>query len=57
MQTLPIPTAGYPGAPRGPANGNFRTGYWTQEALAERRFIRQLLREARATLKQVVELT
>ncbi len=46
-----------PGAPRGPANGNYRTGRWTQEALAERRFIRQLLREARATLRQVVELT
>ena len=46
-----------PGAPRGPLHWNYRTGYWTKEALAERRFVRELLREARATLKQVDELT
>ena len=46
-----------PGAPRGPRHWNYRTGYWTKEALAERRFVRELLREARATLKQVDELT
>ena len=45
------------GAPSGPANGNYRTGYWTKEAIAGRRFVRELLREARATLKQVDELT
>ncbi len=45
------------GAPRGPANGNYRTGFWTKEAVAERRFVRELLHEARATLKQVDELT
>ena len=45
------------GAPSGPANGNYRTGYWTKEAIAERRFVRELLREARATLKKVDELT
>ncbi len=45
------------GAPRGPRNGNYRTGFWTKEAIAERRFVRELLHEARATLKQVDELT
>ncbi len=32
-----------PGAPRGAANGNYRDGYWTREAVAERKFIRSLL--------------
>ena len=34
-----------PGAPRGAANGRFRDGYWTREAVAERRFIRSLLKD------------
>jgi hypothetical protein len=29
-----------PGAPRGAANGRFTDGYWTGEAIEERRFIR-----------------
>jgi hypothetical protein len=33
-----------PGAPRGAANGRFTDGYWTHEALEERRFIRLLLK-------------
>jgi hypothetical protein len=33
-----------PGAPLGAANGRFRDGYWTREAIEERRFIRSLLR-------------
>jgi hypothetical protein len=33
-----------PGAPRGAANGRFKDGYWTREAVEERRFIRQLLK-------------
>ncbi len=45
------------GAPRGPRNGNYRTGFWTKEAVAERRFVHELLREARVTLKKVDELT
>lgn len=32
-----------PGAPRGAANGRFKDGYWTREAVEERRFIRLLL--------------
>jgi len=33
-----------PGAPRGAANGRFKDGYWTREAVEERRFIRLLLK-------------
>jgi hypothetical protein len=32
-----------PGAPRGTANGRYVDGYWTEEAVEERRFIRSLL--------------
>ena len=33
-----------PGAPRGVANGRYTDGYWTHEAVEERRFIRLLLK-------------
>ena len=33
-----------PGAPRGSANGRFKDGYWTREAVEERKFIRSLLK-------------
>ena len=33
-----------PGAPRGAANGRFKDGHWTREAVEERRFIRSLLK-------------
>ena len=33
-----------PGAPRGAANGRFKDGFWTQEAVEERKFIRVLLK-------------
>jgi len=33
-----------PGAPRGPANGNYRDGLWTREAVEERKFIRSLVK-------------
>jgi len=33
-----------PGAPRGTANGNYRDGYWTLEAIEERKFIRSLVK-------------
>jgi hypothetical protein len=32
-----------PGAPRGTANGNYHDGYWTREAVEERKFIRSLV--------------
>jgi glucans biosynthesis protein len=34
-----------PGAPRGVRNGNFSDGYWTRNAIEERRWIRSLLKE------------
>src|SRR6478672_11939424 len=33
-----------PGAPRGPKNGNFKTGNWTIEAIEERKWLRSLVR-------------
>lgn len=33
------------GAPRGDRNGNFRSGDWTKEVEAERRWIKQLVRQ------------
>ena len=33
-----------PGAPRGAANGNYRDGYWTREAVEERKFVRLLVK-------------
>jgi hypothetical protein len=33
-----------PGAPKGPKNGNFKTGDWTAEAIAERKWLRSLVR-------------
>ena len=33
-----------PGAPRGTANGSYRDGYWTCEAVEERKFIRSLIK-------------
>jgi glucans biosynthesis protein len=34
-----------PGAPRGPKNGNFKNGDWTAEAIAERKWLRSLVRD------------
>jgi hypothetical protein len=34
-----------PGAPRGQQNGNFKDGQWTAEAIAERRWLRSLVRD------------
>jgi hypothetical protein len=33
-----------PGAPRSSKNGNFRNGDWTAEAIAERKWLRSLVR-------------
>jgi hypothetical protein len=33
-----------PGAPQGTANGSYRDGYWTREAVEERKFIRSLVK-------------
>jgi glucans biosynthesis protein len=32
-----------PGAPRGKGNGNFKDGYWTAEAVEERRWVKDML--------------
>ena len=32
-----------PGAPRGPKNGNFKSGDWTADAIAERKWLRSLV--------------
>ena len=42
-----------PGAPSGPANGNYRTGYWTKEAIAERHRLSALLRACRKNLDAI----
>ena len=36
-----------PGAPRGTANGNYRNGQWTREAVTERRRLADLLHNLR----------
>jgi hypothetical protein len=33
-----------PGAPRGVKNGNFKSGDWTSESIAERKWLRSLVR-------------
>jgi len=32
-----------PGAPRGEGNGNFKNGYWTAEAVEERRWTKEMV--------------
>jgi hypothetical protein len=34
-----------PGAPGGEANGNYKNGDWTREAIQERRWLRNVLKE------------
>ncbi len=45
------------GAPKGKANGNYRHGYYTTEAIAERRELRALIQECRESVKTVRERT
>jgi hypothetical protein len=33
-----------PGAPPGPRNGRFKDGFWTREAVEERRWVKSLVR-------------
>ena len=42
-KALPPPWRPQPGAPRGVKNGNFKTGDWTAEAIAERKWLRSLV--------------
>ena len=41
------------GAPKGPANGAYRHGMQTNEAVSQRRVIRSLIAEARATINKL----
>ena len=43
-----------PGGPRGPSNGNYRTGNYTAEAIAERRELGDFIREARRTAAMIL---
>jgi hypothetical protein len=38
------------GAPKGKANGSYKHGLYTQEAIAERRLLSKLLRRSRGTV-------
>ena len=40
-----------PGAPRGERNGNWRSGFYSQDAVANRRRVQALIGEMRRTLK------
>jgi len=40
------------GAPSGSKNGNYKSGWFTQERIAERRFLNALLRNAQAMLER-----
>lgn len=39
-----------PGAPKGPRNGNYRHGFYTNEAIAERRRVSAFIKEMREAL-------
>ena len=39
-----------PGAPKGPLNGNYRHGFYTNDAIAERRQMSEFIKEMRETL-------
>ena len=42
-----------PNAPRRHGNGNWRSGFYTQEAQAERRRFRELIQKMRATMDEL----
>jgi len=42
-----------PGAPRGERNGNWRGGFYSQEAQASRRRLRELIEQMRKTVDEV----
>jgi hypothetical protein len=42
-----------PGAPRGERNGSWRGGFYTPEAQAERRRLRDLIRQMRTTMDEL----
>jgi len=44
-----------PGAPKGPRNGSYRHGHYTNEAIAFRREMSVLLKTVRAQLSELVD--
>ena len=42
-----------PGAPRGERNGDWRSGFYSQEEQADRRRLRELIRQMRAATDDV----
>src|SRR5947209_20477622 len=42
-----------PGAPRGQRNGNWRNGFYSQEAQGHRGRLRELIKKMRATMDEV----
>jgi len=42
-----------PGAPRGERNGNWRGGFYTAEGKAERRRVREVIRQMRLSLEEL----
>ena len=42
-----------PGAPRGPRNGRYVSGYYSQQATADRRNLRVLIKRMRRTLGEL----
>jgi hypothetical protein len=42
-----------PGAPRGPRNGRYVSGYYSQQATADRRKLRVLIKRMRRTLGEL----
>ena len=42
-----------PGAPRGRQNGNWRGGFYSQESQADRRRLRELIRQMRTAMDEV----
>jgi hypothetical protein len=41
------------GGPKGPHNGNYKHGRYTAEAIASRRWVRQLIRDVKAMAKRL----
>ncbi len=44
------------GAPKGPANGNYRHGGFTCEAIQDRRIVQELIRRAKGTLTPFIRI-
>jgi hypothetical protein len=50
---LPHPRRQFARAPKGQYNGNWRGGFYSQKSQAERRRLRELIRQMRATMDEL----